>query len=70
MKRDCNRSDCSLRYYWEMKPEAQRVLLQPYFDGSIKGYRLDVVLHALEYMHPDINIYWNWLNDDQLREVL
>lgn len=59
-----------LRYLWQKEVPEIRVKLQEYFQHDIRGYKMVSVLNSLEYLHPELNLYWNWWNDDQLREVL
>jgi len=65
-----SRKDCSLRYLWQKDVPEIRATLQPYMGSDIRGYKLVAVLNSIEFLHPDLNMYWNWWNDDQLREVL
>ena len=64
------RKDVRLRYLWEKSTPEIKEELQKLIKQDITGRDLDTVMKWVERDYPDMNMYWNWYNDDQLKETL
>ena len=64
------RKDVRLRYLWEKSTPEIKKELQKLIKEDITGRTLHTVMTWIEWDYPDMNMYWNWYNDDQLGEVL
>jgi hypothetical protein len=64
------RKDVRHRYLWEKDIPTIKKELQKLYKEDITGRTLDTVMKWIESDYPDMNMYWNFYNDDQLREIL
>lgn len=64
------RTDTRLKYLWEKNIPEIKKELQKLIKVDITGRDLFTVLKWVEWDYTNMNMYWNWYNDDQLRETL
>jgi len=63
------RKDVRHRYLWEKSTPEIKKELQKLIKEDITGRTLVTVMKWIEWDYPNMNMYWNFYNDDQLREL-